>query len=483
MTRRSLVRPALLAAGLFIFGCGGVDAVPDGGGGSGGAAGASGRGGATGGQGGTAGAAGQGGSGGGTAGTGGQGGAAGSAGSGGAAGAGGAGGRGGSAGAGGSGGSAGAGGQGGAAGAAGSGGQGGAAGAAGRGGAGGTAGSAGSGGAAGAGGQGGAAGAAGRGGAGGTAGAAGGGGGSGGAAAGAGGGGTAGSGPAGSGGTGGAAGAGGQGGTGGAIAAPTISSTNLAIVAHGLDLAINGSGVGSATAVTIGGVAHTFTVSSNTQVRTRVLDTTPTGGQSIVVTNSGGSSLPFSITVIHLVINELDPDQASIDSGEFVEISAGVGSVSLADYSLVFWNGANETAYYAVDLLGSTNSAGLLTVGNAAVVSSTSLTFPDNTLQNGADAVALYAAPASSFPDGSLLTSTRLIDAVVYGSGDADDAELLNGLFGPTGTAGRVQVNEALNAMPTTQSILRCGTARLRGDRFVVGTPTANAANGVAACN
>jgi hypothetical protein len=473
MTRRSLACPVLIAAGLFVFGCGGVDTVPDGGGGSGGgAAGASGRGGATGGGGGTAGQGGRGGA----AGTGGSAGAAGSGGVG-AAGAGGTAGSGGSAGAGGSGGAA---------------GSGGGAGAAGRGGAGGTAGSGGTGGAAGSGGAGGtaggggSAGAGGRGGAGGTAGGAG---GTGGALAGSGGGGSAGTGPGGSGGSGGAAGTagvagtGGGAGTGGAIAVPTVSGTNLAVVAHGLDLTISGTGFTNATALTIGGVAHTFSVTAPTQLRTRVLDTTPTGGQSVVVSSAGGSSLPFSVTVIHLVINELDPDQASVDTGELVEVSAGVASVSLADYSLVFWNGANETAYYAIDLLGSTNSAGLLVVGNAAIVTASALQFPDNTLQNGADAVGIYAANASSFPNGSLVTTTRLIDAVVYGSDDVDDAELLNGLFGPTGTAGRVQVNEAANAMATTQSIQRCGSARLRGDRFVLAAPSAGAANTVTSCN
>jgi len=472
MTSRSFTRPILVAGVLFVFGCGGVDAVPDGGGGAGGAAaGASGRGGSTGGQGGGAGAAGSGGSAG-------AGGAAGGAGSGGAGGGGVAG---SAAGAGGSAGGGGRGGQGGTAGGAGSGGSGGQ---------GGTAGGAGTGGTVG---GGGAAGAGARGGAGGTAGSAG-AGGAGGATGGAGGGGqggTAGTGTAGAGGRGGSGGTGGAGGTGGssgaggsggAIAAPTITSTNLAVVAHGLDLTINGSGFTTATGLTIGGVGISpFTIVSNTQIRVRVLDTTPTGAQSIVVTNPGGSSLPFGVTIIHLVINELDPDTASTDIAEFVEVSAGVASVSLAEYSLVFWNGANEMAYYALDLAGSTNSVGLFVVGNAAVVSTP--TFPDNTLQNGADAVAIYAANASSFPTGSLLTSTRLIDAVVYGSNDADDNELLDGLFGFSDSTGRMQANEAANGMAPMQSIQRCGTLRLRGDRFALGTPSPGVANTVAPCN
>jgi hypothetical protein len=138
-------------------------------------------------------------------------------------------------------------------------------------------------------------------------------------------------------------------------------------------------------------------------------------------------------------------------------------------------------AYEAVDLTATTNAAGLLVVGNPAVTSG--LTFPDNTLQNGADAVGLYAAAASSFSTGTLLTDTRLIDAVVYGTGDPDDVELLDGLLGPAGTPGRLQVDEAANAMSDVQSIQRCGAARLRDDKFTVAAPSPGVANTVAACN
>jgi hypothetical protein len=41
--------------------------------------------------------------------------------------------------------------------------------------------------------------------------------------------------------------------------------------------------------------------------------------------------------------------------------------------------------------------------------------FADNLLQNGADAVALYAANATDFPNGTSVTTTNLRDAIVYG--------------------------------------------------------------------
>jgi hypothetical protein len=138
-------------------------------------------------------------------------------------------------------------------------------------------------------------------------------------------------------------------------------------------------------------------------------------------------------------------------------------------------------AYLAVDLTATTNAAGLLVVGNPMVTSG--LTFAENTLQNGADAAGLYAAAGSSFSSGTLLTTTHLIDAVVYGTGDPDDRELLDGLFGPAGTPGRLQVDEAANGTSDVQSIKRCGAARLSDDRFTVGTQSPNAANAVPTCN
>jgi hypothetical protein len=242
-----------------------------------------------------------------------------------------------------------------------------------------------------------------------------------------------------------------------------------------MDLVVTGSRFTGVTAMTIGGLAHTPTITSDTQMTVRVLDTTPRGAQSIVLTNAGGASLPFGVTVIHLIINELDPDTASNDVAEFVELSTGVAGVSLAGYTLVFWNGANDSAYFTIELNGTTNAAGFLMVGNAGVVPAPALTFPDNTLQNGADAVGVYAAGPSSYPVGSLVTATRLIDAVVYDSGDPDDVGLLDVLLGDS--QGRVQVDEDANASSDTQSIQRCGTARLRGDQFALGTPTAASAN------
>ena len=231
------------------------------------------------------------------------------------------------------------------------------------------------------------------------------------------------------------------------------------------------------TGLKIGNVAHTPNIASNTQMNVRVLDSTPTGAQSIVATSAAGQSLPFGVTIIHLVINELDPDTLNTDTMEFVELSTGVAGVPLTGYSLVFWNGATDSAYYAIDLDATTNSAGNLLAGNAALT--TNLVFPDNTLQNGADAVGIYAAMASSFPNTSLVTATKVIDAVVYGSADPDATGLLDVLMGPVGSPARVQVDEGGVGVSDMRSIQRCGSIRLSGMQFGTGTPSPNAANSI----
>ena len=71
----------------------------------------------------------------------------------------------------------------------------------------------------------------------------------------------------------------------------------------------------------------------------------------------------------------------------------------------------------------------------------------DNTIQNGADAVALYMADAANFPDGTAATDAGLVDAVVYGTSDADDTGLLAALGQTT------QWDENENGAKDTESL------------------------------
>jgi uncharacterized repeat protein (TIGR01451 family) len=153
-----------------------------------------------------------------------------------------------------------------------------------------------------------------------------------------------------------------------------------------------------------------------------------------------------------VIINEVDSDTPGADAAEFVELyDGGAGNTSLSGLVVVLFNGSNDLSYRAIDLDGrATDAAGYFTIGNAAVPG-VDLIVPGDTLQNGQDAVALYAANGSDFPNNTPVTVTNLVDAVVYDTDDADDPGLLI-LLNP----GEPQVNENGGGSGTTQSSQRC---------------------------
>lgn len=163
------------------------------------------------------------------------------------------------------------------------------------------------------------------------------------------------------------------------------------------------------------------------------------------------SPSPSPSTSPSFIINELDTDQVGTDAAEFIEIyDGGAGNTSLSGHVLVFFNGSNDLSYFAIDLIGSTNAQGYYTVGNTGVAG-VDQTFTGNLLQNGADAVALYKGSVASFPNGTGITTSNLLDAVVYDNGQADDPTLLMLL-----NSGQPQVNENTGGASTTNSLQRC---------------------------
>src|SRR5688500_15767965 len=178
----------------------------------------------------------------------------------------------------------------------------------------------------------------------------------------------------------------------------------------------------------------------------------------------------------NVIINELDSDTPSTDAAEFVELyDGGVGNTSLTGLVVVFYNGSTDTSYRTINLDGfSTNAQGYFTIGNLGVPG-VDLTFPGETLQNGADAVALYAANAASFLNGTAVTTANLRDAVVYDTADDDDLGLLVLL-----NAGQPQVNESGGTASAADSIGRCpngeGGAR-NTDTYLARSPTPGGAN------
>ncbi|MDJ0674951.1 MAG: hypothetical protein QNJ36_06160 [Calothrix sp. MO_167.B42] len=193
-------------------------------------------------------------------------------------------------------------------------------------------------------------------------------------------------------------------------------------------------------------------------------------GQSF---GDGGGGNPAT----NIIINEIDADTPGSDAAEFIELyDGGVGNTSLDGLVLVLYNGNDDTSYAAFDLDGfSTNAEGYFVLGNSGV-SNVDLVFNNGTLQNGADAVALYAGNATDFPNGTAVTTTNLIDAVVYDTNDADDAGLL-----PLLNSGQPQVNEGGGANGSANdSIQRTpngeGGAR-NTDSFEARTPTPGTEN------
>ena len=150
-----------------------------------------------------------------------------------------------------------------------------------------------------------------------------------------------------------------------------------------------------------------------------------------------GQTFGGAPTAKALVINEIDYDQPSTDTAEFVEIRNNDSvSVDLSAYSLVFVNGNGVAAYDTISLPATSLAAGdyFVVCANTATVANCDLDDgPDtNFIQNGApDAVALYFG-------------STLIDVVSY---EGDTAAP----FTEGSGAGLVD-----NAASATEGISRC---------------------------
>ncbi len=168
-----------------------------------------------------------------------------------------------------------------------------------------------------------------------------------------------------------------------------------------------------------------------------------------------------------IVINELDADQPGSEDSEFVELF-GPPNTSLDGLVLVLFNGSDDQSYDAVDLDGqSTDSNGFFVIGDAGVPNA-GIQFPMGSLQNGADAVALYTGNAADFPNDTPVTTAGLIDAVVYGTDDPDATGLL-----PLLNPGQAQANEGSTNNPDSLQRIPNGSGGARNtDTFAAFAPT-----------
>jgi hypothetical protein len=166
-----------------------------------------------------------------------------------------------------------------------------------------------------------------------------------------------------------------------------------------------------------------------------------------------GVALLFTLFVQgQVVINELDADTPGLDVKEFIELKSETPYFSLDGYILVFYNGSTNgtgtLSYYTTDLSGLvTDGNGIVVIGNSQLTPYPSMLIPQNTIQNGPDAVGLYLDVVENFPIDTPATANNLVDALVYGN-SATQATALMTVLGVT-----IQINENINALAASQSI------------------------------
>ena len=158
-----------------------------------------------------------------------------------------------------------------------------------------------------------------------------------------------------------------------------------------------------------------------------------------------------------LVINELDCDTPSIDNMEFLELLSDTPNFPLDGYVVVFFNGSENggnSSYFTVDLDGYvTDVNGLLLIGSNSVSPVPQFLIPENTIQNGADAVAIYQGSDFNFPDETLATINNLIDVLLYDTSDGDDVDMIDIFSAHPDFASIQQINEG--SSNNTNSIQR----------------------------
>lgn len=168
-------------------------------------------------------------------------------------------------------------------------------------------------------------------------------------------------------------------------------------------------------------------------------------------------SFYMCLSAVHscLIISEVNCDNPSLDTKEFVELfSLSLGSTSLDGYTLVFYNGNGNVAYRVVDLSGhSTDERGFFLIGSAELKPSPAIQLPPNSIQNGPDAIALYGPSWVPVAENGNVSAIGLLDAIVYTSRRGTDAaEMLSHVLTP----GSLPYLEDDKFLEGDESIQRC---------------------------
>jgi hypothetical protein len=140
-----------------------------------------------------------------------------------------------------------------------------------------------------------------------------------------------------------------------------------------------------------------------------------------------------------IVINEVDADNPSTDTEEFIELKSSTPNFSLDGYVLVLYNAGSSApysgnlSYYTIDLDGYvTDINGIIHIGNSGVSPAPAGVIPNSSIQNGPDVVALYLGNDIDFPLDTPATATNLIDAVAYSNSPSKTPTNLMTILGIT---------------------------------------------------
>lgn len=145
--------------------------------------------------------------------------------------------------------------------------------------------------------------------------------------------------------------------------------------------------------------------------------------------------LTSQLVTSQVVINELDCDTSfngnNIDNHEFVELRSNAPNFPLDGYVLVFFNGSNAGAhksYLALNLDGyQTDINGLFLIGSPSVSPFPQYIIPENTIQNGVDAVAIYQTEFSDFQEPvKAYVDVTLKDVLIYRTTQSDGEEFVS---------------------------------------------------------
>ena len=175
-----------------------------------------------------------------------------------------------------------------------------------------------------------------------------------------------------------------------------------------------------------------------------------------------------------IVINELDPSGPGIDDMEFVELY-GNPNDDLAGFTVVIFNGSNAQSNNTFDLTGySLNANGFFLIGGPNLPQADFVVNQTNWLQVGQEAVAIYDANASDFPDGTPVTNEDLLDAIVYGNNQPPSLGLVDVL-----TPGSNQLNESGEGLADYQSLARLpdGGTPFASAEYTLQSPTPGYSN------